>query len=465
MRLLTVSDAAVRTVGLGDGGMGRLTRWYEVAGLLSLVLAGVALFRLGGKLGRDAPASIRTCCRIRAGSDALMVRRGLWLLMLLFAMVGYAAPFVPRADDEVLERLPSKPSEPAMREIKGLRALLLRDPQNLDVAIRLAERYFEQTGAQGDPRYVGYAQAALMPWWDLQEPPPRVLVMRATLLQYRHDFTGAKANLARALEREPANPRAWSQRAAIHTVQADYEQARGDCSQLARHVAELTAVGCVAYIDGLTGRARQSHDTLSGVLARATDTSAEQKLWVLVRLAEMAWRLNDAKLAEEHFRRALALDISDGFLLAAYADFLLDYGRPQEVIALLKNRTAADSLLLRLALAEQALNFKDARTHQATLADRYAAARLRGDTTHEQEEARFSLSMLKLPEVALRLAQSNWQVQREPRDARVLLDAALALRRPAAAQPVLDWMTQSHIEDWYLRRGAEQVLAMKRSGT
>ncbi len=27
--------------------------------------------------------------------------------------------------------------------------------------------------AQGDPRYVGYAQAALKPWWDLPEPPVR----------------------------------------------------------------------------------------------------------------------------------------------------------------------------------------------------------------------------------------------------------------------------------------------------
>ena len=385
--------------------------------------------------------------------------------MLLLAASSVAAPYLPRADSAVLERLPSKPNDPATREIKDLRASLGRDPQNLALAMRLAERYFEQAGAQGDLRYVGYAQAALKPWWDLPQPPTRVLVMRATLRQYRHDFAGALEDLERALERDPGDARAWSQRAAIHIVQADYASARRDCDELGRHVSELTTVGCVAFIDGLTGRARQGHDTLSKALARATDASGEQKLWVLVRLAEMAWRLNDAKLAEEHFRRALALDITDGFLLAAYADFLLDYGRPQEVIALLKNRTAADPLLLRLTLAEQVVDAKDARGHQATLADRYAAARLRGDTTHEQEESRFNLQLQQRPEEALRLAQRNWLVQREPRDARVLLDAALALRRPQAAQPVLDWMTRSNIEDWYLQRAAEQVLALKKSGT
>ena len=385
-------------------------------------------------------------------------------MALLLVSSTAAAPYVPAADDEVLERLPSKPNDPAMREIRGMREALVRDPRNLDLAIGLARRYFEQAGAQGDPRYVGYAQAALKPWWDLPQPPTRVLVMRATLRQYRHDFSGALEDLERALKSDPADAHAWSLRAVIHVVQANYEESRRNCARLAPHVPELMAVGCVAFIDGLTGHARRSHDALSRALARATDVSAEQKMWVLVRLAEMAWRLNDPKLAEEYFRRALALDITDGFLLAAYADFLLDYGRPREVIALLRNWTAADPLLLRLALAEQAVNAKEMRQHRATLADRYAAARLRGDTTHEQEESRFSLRMLNRPDEALRLAQNNWRVQREPRDARVLLDAALALRRPEAAQPVLDWMVQSHIEDWYLQRVADQIKVMEKGG-
>ncbi len=389
-------------------------------------------------------------------------RLGFLLLMLLLASSGMAAPYVPRTDGEVLERLPSRPNDPAMREIRDLRGALARDPQNLERAIRLARRYFEQALAQGDPRYVGYAQAALRPWWDLPQPPTQVLVMRATLRQFRHDFSGALEDLEQALKRDPDDARAWSLRMVIHLVQADYEASRRDCVQLAPHMPELIAIGCVAFLDGLTGHARQSHDTLNQALERSTDASAEQQMWVLVRLAEMAWRLNDAKLAEEHFKRALALDITDGFLLAAYADFLLDYGRPQEVIALLKDWTRADPLLLRLTLAEQAAKAKGLHEHQAALADRYAAARLRRDTTHEQEESRFSLHVLKRPEEALKLAQSNWRVQREPRDARVLLEAALALRRPEAAQPVLDWMAQTHIEDWYLQRLADQLAAIRK---
>lgn len=384
------------------------------------------------------------------------------LILALFASCSISAPYEPPSDDVVLERLPFKPNDPAMREIKDMRTALSRDSGNLDLAVRLARRYFKQAGAQGDPRYVGYAQAALKPWWDSPRPPVSVLVMRATLIQYRHDFAGALADLGRALELDPANLSAWSLRATIHVVQADYEASRQDCAKVAPHVSALMAAGCVAFIDGLTGRARNGHDALKRALDSATDVDADQKLWILLRLAEMAWRLNDARLAESYFRRALALDITDGFLLAAYADFLLDYGRPQEVIALLKNWAAADPLLLRLALAEQAVGAKGAREHQATLADRYAASRLRGDTTHEQEESRFTLLMQGRAEEALRLALSNWKVQREPRDARVVLDAALAARRLEAAQPVLAWMARSRIEDWYLQRASERINTMKK---
>ncbi len=58
---------------------------------------------------------------------------------------------------------------------------------------------------------------------------------------------------------------------------------------------------------------------------------------------------------------------------------------------------------------------------------------------------------------ALDLALKNWTVQREPRDARIVLEAALAARKPAAAQPVLTWLAESRIEDIVLLALASQV--------
>jgi len=76
---------------------------------------------------------------------------------------------------------------------------------------------------------------------------------------------------------------------------------------------------------------------------------------------------------------------------------------------------------------------------------------------HEQEESRFALHVLDDPARALKLAVSNWQVQRETRDARVVLEAALATRDRDAAQPVLGWIRESGIEDVTLRNLVHQL--------
>jgi hypothetical protein len=78
-------------------------------------------------------------------------------------------------------------------------------------------------------------------------------------------------------------------------------------------------------------------------------------------------------------------------------------------------------------------------------------------TIHVREEARFTLALLNDAGRALPLAEANWSVQREPADARILLECALADKNRAAAQPVLDWLSINHVEDFPLRQLAKQI--------
>ena len=387
--------------------------------------------------------------------------------LVAFALVSLAlgvqaAPYVPKDDSVVLEHLPVRPSDPVARELRQLRAELAANPRDRAIAVRLAERYFALANSEGDPRYVGYAEAALKPWWDLAKPPLDALVMRAVLKQYSHDFSGAMVDLVAGTREDPENARAWSWRAAIDMVQANYDQARKDCAALKGIETELFAVGCMAYLDGTTGKAAGAYRALSEAFARSGETSPEIKVWVLTRLAEMSLRLGNVKQAEEHFRAAYFEPINDQFLLGAYSDFLLDQGRPDEVIPLLVDWFRSDILLLRLAMAEKALKSPKAAEHIEALRSRFDAAALRGDKLHQQEEARFNLVLLGNKEKALALAQENWTLQREPRDARILLEAALAMKDPAAAQGALDWLERSGHEDPYLRQLAEKLKALKR---
>jgi hypothetical protein len=54
------------------------------------------------------------------------------------------------------------------------------------------------------------------------------------------------------------------------------------------------------------------------------------------------------------------------------------------------------------------------------------------------------------------LASANYAVQREPRDARILLEAAIAAQDSASAQPALDWLRSSGFEDARLRRLSQE---------
>jgi len=183
---------------------------------------------------------------------------------------------------------------------------------------------------------------------------------------------------------------------------------------------------------------------------------------MLTRLAEFSLVLGEPDRAERHFKEALSLGVNDQFLLAAYADFLLDRGRPAEVVTLLKDWTRSDVLLLRLALAEKAVKAPALDQHVQNLKARFDAAALRGDNLHQQEEARFNLHLLQRPARALALARENWALQREPRDARIFIEAALAANDPVAAQPVLDWLASAGYEDPYLRQLAARLKAARR---
>jgi hypothetical protein len=383
------------------------------------------------------------------------------LLLLLLAPPLRAAPYVPKDDGVVLERLPVRPGDPVARELRGLRAKLAQDSRDEDTALALARRYFELANAEGDPRYVGYAQAALAPWWGLPDPPPELRVMRAMLKQYSHDFAGAMADLDAATRADPEDVLAWSWRAAIHMVQADYAAARTDCEAQRGIASDLGVVGCLAYLDGTTGNAAAAHRALTAAAARARGASRAEKVWVQTRLAELAVRLGDAALAERHFKSALTEQLDDQFLLAAWSDFLLDRGRAAEVVPLLQRWTRSDILLLRLALAAQALGLPEAKEHVAALRARFDAAALRGDKLHQQEEARFNLYLLGDRGKALALAQENRKLQREPRDARILLEAALALSDPQAGREALEWLERSGHEDPLLRDEAAKLKALK----
>lgn len=382
---------------------------------------------------------------------------GLAFTLAALAGVAAGAPYVPASDDQVVERLALRASDQAARELAALRAAWRRDPTDTTTAVRLAAAYFDQAGAEGDPRYAGYAQSALQRWWREPDPPAPVRVMRAIVLQYDHRFDDALADLNAAVRADPDDAQAWAWITAIQLVRADLDRAREACDQLADLSPDLVGAACHAQIDALTGHATQAARSLRSALHSDPDADPALRLWALTRLAETEERRGDVAAAERAYRDALALRLPDVYLLAAYADFLLDNGRAAEVLPLLKDHARADVLLLRLAIAALATQDPKRDALARELAARFDAARARGDTSHRKEESRFALAVQAQADRALTLAVANYGQQREVADARILLEAALAARQRAAAQPVLQWMQATGVESPALRALATRL--------
>ena len=378
----------------------------------------------------------------------------LLLQLLLLGPAAQATPYLPASGDQVIEVLPGG----GARQLARLRTALRAQPQDLALATNLAQRYIALARSDTDPRYLGYAQAVLQPWWHRPSPPVEVRMLRATLLQSTHHFDAALKDLDAIVAITPQHAQAWLTRATVLTVRGEYAKASASCARLSSLASELISIACIANIGSMSGRAVQSEQLLEKTLQRSASVAApELQVWVLTLLAEMATRRGAVSSAEERYLRALALDPKDSYLLGAYADFLLDLHRPQEVVKLVNEHSRIDALLLRHALALQQIPGSSVTLAALVeeLNDRFNAALQRGDTVHQREQARFELQLQSNPQAALALAQKNWAVQKEAADVRIYLEAALKANADAA--PVLHWIKSIGLEDVAVARLAQQL--------
>jgi tetratricopeptide (TPR) repeat protein len=299
----------------------------------------------------------------------------------------------------------------------------------------------------GDAHYAGYAEAVIEPWMNQPAPPAGVLVMQATILQYRHQFSDARDLLRGALAVDPRNGQAWLTLATLDMVQGDYKSAGRNCAQAASTAGVDLGLACTGNLRSYIGQAHQSLVMLHQAELSAAKLPAAYQAWLQGLIAESAERLGDWRLAETHYLNALRLLPQDNFLAVAYADFLLDRGRPNEVLALLAQHMQSDTAFLRLALAQSALHSAEVSRYTWIMAARFEALSLRGSDYFGREQARFALQLQHDPRTALEMARRNWQLQRAPWDARVFLEAALAAQQPDAAAQVLDFLRDTKLED------------------
>ena len=377
-----------------------------------------------------------------------MTYRALVLAGWLAAVPCFAGPqaaYIPSRDDLVLQTVPSI-SDPRVRAFSALRTALAQSPRDQTRAVRLSEAYLDYGRDTGDARYLGRAEAVIAPWMELSPRPIPVLLVHATILQSKHYFAEARTQLQGILDRQPDNAQAWLTLATVAQVQGAMPVARRACAHLLDSSDPLIPAGCLASLNAVDGHAANAYHLLSFLWPQAKAEPIAVQSWIQGILADAAKYLGDDAAADRHFRIALQLTPGDNFLLADYADFLLDQKRSEAALDLVKDYSQSDTSFLRQVYAEAALGATKAAPDTGEMARRFAALEIRGTRAYRREQASFVLHLEHDPPRALELAQENWSVQRTPEDMRVFLEAALAAGKPWAAQPVLDQLAKTHLE-------------------
>ncbi|MBV8496236.1 MAG: tetratricopeptide repeat protein [Gammaproteobacteria bacterium] len=379
----------------------------------------------------------RTCRHSHHPRPARGWRVAAALLALAVHGLCGASPRVPSSDAEVLATLPRGVAYSGV-------AIRQQAAARLDVALPLAQFYISQARASGDLRFLGYAEALLVRWRSQTPPVPAALVLEGTILQSRHAFSAALAELDRALAAQPDDAQAWVTRATVLRVLGRYDDAADSCRHIAAADATFARL-CTESVRSLAGHLAESYAALMAL--PEASLAAAARAWRCSELAEMAVRLGDAAAAARWFASALALAPDDVYTRAAYADLLLDTGRPRAALDLLAGYESMEPILLRVAIAERQLEDPRAERTRAQLAEAFALEERRGEQVHRREQARFLLEVARDVPAALGAAEENWRVQREPADALILLRAAQAAGRTGAAAPALEFLHREHTED------------------
>jgi tetratricopeptide (TPR) repeat protein len=361
----------------------------------------------------------------------------MWCAAAAFSSAAAAALPSPLTDDTVLAKVPKRATKnnPAAEN-------------DIASAVRTAQTWIETARRDNDPRAYGYAQQALGPWWSQPNPPLDVLRLRAKIMQVDHHFDAARDDLLRIIALNPRDAQARLDLATLFTTTAHYRDARTQCDALKGISRGLIPAMCVAQIDGIEGDARGAIVRLNAALSAAPDAPATVRAWAMTSLAELYERVGDTTAAKAAYARALILDPSDPYTKIAFADFLLSQKSAPQVLALFREpiEKLPDAALLRVAIAARTLGTPDAIALAGTIRTRLAATGQRGPSPHLREEALLALKLDQSPQQAAELALKNWQTQKEPTDALLLLEAGRAAQHKEALATATQWLRSTRFE-------------------
>ncbi|OUS27374.1 hypothetical protein A9Q99_15360 [Gammaproteobacteria bacterium 45_16_T64] len=369
------------------------------------------------------------------------------LLILAPLNIAIAEPFVPTSRTHVITTLPS-----FMVTLQRTQKHERQDTAQLSERIQQAQTYLDSAQKNNDPRWMGYAQAALNPWWNISEQYPKVALLKATILQNRHQFPSALVELNSVLNQQPRNTQALLTRAHVYMMQTDYTSAQQDCQRILWLSQPTLGVNCLAQVNGLTGKGLLAIQQLTQLLADNLTLSSTEREEIHITIATIAHRHQQKDVALQNYQKAYAINPNNGYLIEQFTDYLIENNLSEMLITLFSH-IGIDNLKknlhqqIKMAQYYQLVGDTQLSTFKSELDDSFTSSKIRKELFPHKEYALFSLSILNKYNQALHSALKNWKIQQAPSDAILVLRAAIASQQLQQAQSVIQWVKDTRLYD------------------
>ena len=338
-------------------------------------------------------------------------------------------------------------------------------PKDLDASLAYARAVFMTGLAEGDLRWFGSAKAALAPWWQATDLPADGFFLRGLVKQGFHDFGAGLQDIDTAIAREPGRPEFWSWRFALHLLLADMDAARRDCDDMARLFGPQEASVYRAILLYRTGQPQPAIDLLQGLTGAASFQDASSQEWLAFHLGEALRVAGQAARAIAVWDKQLKASPQSHLLRLSLAELLNQQGQYRQAQKIAATEAPTDALLMQSLLASRGLKDGDEARLAGLLDARIASQAQRQESLIERPRLIYLIDYGKDPAAGLALSIDNWKLQKEPPDAVLFAQAALALNQPRAAEPVVVWAEKTAYTDAQLKPLIAQLKAHPRWST
>jgi Tfp pilus assembly protein PilF len=298
----------------------------------------------------------------------------------------------------------------------------------------------------------------LTPWWTAADLPADAYFLRGLVKQGFHDFQEGLQDINRAIALEPARAEFWSWRFALHLLLADMSAAQKDIEEIGRLFGEEEAKVYRAVFLYRTGQPLPAVDKLSQAIRSVNYQDASSQDWLGFHLGEAHRVAGQPAKALAVWGQRLKASPQSHLIRLSLADLLNQQGQYRQALTIamaatgsgnVQNSTASmtDALLMQAVLASRGMKDPDESRLASQLEARLQSQALRQEALIERPKLIYQIAYGRDVKAGLALSVDNWQLQKEPPDALLFVQAALALGQARAAEPVVSWAEKTGYTD------------------